>query len=625
MKKAAAYIIILVIILTGAYGVFAAPAEAELISWVENKVVESVGAQIGNTILTLMSKVVFITGLLLNSAITHTMNISGLVASIPAIELAWKTVRDVSTMFLIFILLWAAIGTIIDHGPIRKDVLPSIIIAGLLINFSMFFTKVIIDASNVAAVGFYNAITAPAKEAIKNNTDYSVGGSLSVMDGGISAIFMDSLRIQTVYDSASLKSQGAELSGGTLLKTNLNGINIIISTVLGSVVMLIAAFVFLVAACMFIVRTGLLIFLMALSPAMFVGMIIKNASGFQKMWWDWLINQSIFAPAYLALTYVALKIITDPSFNRALNGGGQPATFAEAFIGQGSVAIIFNYALVIFFLMAALFVAKTFGGKSAEYGLKAAGMVRGWALKNTVGRGARFANRYLDRAKESMEESKLGRIALGTLKYTTLGAASGVKRGIEMAEETKFDGHESVKGTAEQRKKEVESGIRDRRDDPQRLARYMMGLSRAERAHAYEKLSARDRAEVATHLPRDEAERLRLGLNTEEQEKTQTAAREAGQRRENAERRNRIHNAVIGGTPIPVGDITAIPVSDARRLSHESRMDPTVIQNLSVRHLGDLMANGDLTPDEIQAIRTHATPAQNAWMNDPSRAALWTP
>src|SRR3989344_9659875 len=73
---------------------------------------------------------------------------------------AWGAVRDIANIFFIIALLYIAIKTILNLGNSNsKKLLTYVIIVALVINFSLFFTKVVIDASNVIAKIFYHQIT----------------------------------------------------------------------------------------------------------------------------------------------------------------------------------------------------------------------------------------------------------------------------------------------------------------------------------------------------------------------------------------------------------------------------------------------------------------------------------
>jgi hypothetical protein len=95
----------------------------------------------------------------------------------------WRIVRDLSNIFFIFILLYAAIGLILKlHHFDAKGIIAKVIIIGLLVNFSLFFTRIVIDASNVLARVFYNEINIQTGAAVVGNT-----GELGVETQSLSA------------------------------------------------------------------------------------------------------------------------------------------------------------------------------------------------------------------------------------------------------------------------------------------------------------------------------------------------------------------------------------------------------------------------------------------------------
>src|SRR3989339_625505 len=76
------------------------------------------------------------------------------------VEKAWSVVRDISNMLFIIALLYIAIKTILQMNTSdNKRAIGFIIMIALLINFSLFATRVVIDASNILAHVFYNNIT----------------------------------------------------------------------------------------------------------------------------------------------------------------------------------------------------------------------------------------------------------------------------------------------------------------------------------------------------------------------------------------------------------------------------------------------------------------------------------
>ena len=78
---------------------------------------------------------------------------------------------------------------------------------------------------------------------------------------------------------------------------------------LESALALFAGFIFLAGAIMFIVRVVVLWLVMIFSPIAFLGMILPSMEKYSKMWWEYLIGQSFFAPAFLFMFMLVTKFI----------------------------------------------------------------------------------------------------------------------------------------------------------------------------------------------------------------------------------------------------------------------------------------------------------------------------
>src|SRR3972149_11518169 len=101
-------------------------------------------------------------------------------------------------MLFIFVLLYVAIGTILGLSKVNwKKTLVLIVIAALLINFSLFFTKIIVDASNILAWAFYQGI------------------STCTTSSGLSGCFMEHMKLTTLYQcDKSLPAGDCDLKEG---------------------------------------------------------------------------------------------------------------------------------------------------------------------------------------------------------------------------------------------------------------------------------------------------------------------------------------------------------------------------------------------------------------------------
>lgn len=232
----------------------------------------------GNSALWLSSWFLDLASVLLNQSILFNLNIADFIQKTPGINLAWGTIRDMSNIIFIFALLWISIQNILQIGD-GKKLIPSIIIAALLINFSLFFTKVIIDTSNIVAFQFYSGIIDPAQT-----------GSFSA--GGISDKFFQLTKIQSVFASSSV-----------------DFFQILTISLMGVIFILITAFSFLSVAFIFLSRAIILILLLPLSPFAYVAGLIPKTAKYSKMWWDELLNQVLVAPVFLMLLWMILIIL----------------------------------------------------------------------------------------------------------------------------------------------------------------------------------------------------------------------------------------------------------------------------------------------------------------------------
>ncbi|MEK7539275.1 MAG: hypothetical protein AAB595_01360, partial [Patescibacteria group bacterium] len=315
---------------------------------------------VSQALMGISSLVLILSGLLFDWVMNFTIvdmakNIGGSSAVGSSITQAWATLRDIANMCFIFVLLYAAFKTMFDanFGNFQTTI-KNIIIVALLINFSLFFSKVVIDASNIVAVGFYKSITTSESSLSGSST---VGGSTEFKKS-ISASYMNMLGVQKLYGSKILSSP-------ELLK---EPSKLLVVGIMSSVFMLVTAVVLLIAGIMFIARFIILIFLMILSPLALIAFIIPSLD---KRFWDWfhaLVDQSFFAPLYFALTWVVFKIGTSLLEVLKTSQPGQTNDMTDIFTKPGgAMALLMNYVLIIGFSIAALIFAKQMASKTAGF------------------------------------------------------------------------------------------------------------------------------------------------------------------------------------------------------------------------------------------------------------------
>ncbi len=327
-------------------------------------VIGSVVTPIAILVLKIVSLITGLSGIILNYVVNYTVvNVAENYGKISAIDTAWGTLRDIANMGFIFVLLYASIQMILGVGKDTRKLIVNIVIAAILINFSLFFTKVVIDASNLLAVTFYNAMV-PGGTA---------GTPDQILNTGLSNALMEPLSLQSIWSMA-----------GGLDPSNLATIG-----VMGSIVSLIAAFVFFAIAMMFVIRYVVLIFVLILSPIAFVSWVIPGIEGVWGKWKDALLNQAFFAPLYMLLTWITINI-----FQHMPKGTG---TLADALTGSmktvngqdvinpDSASLLFNFVVVIVFLIATLILSKNMANKAGGMVSKMTGAAMGFAGGATLG------------------------------------------------------------------------------------------------------------------------------------------------------------------------------------------------------------------------------------------------
>jgi hypothetical protein len=332
--------------------------------------------------------VLWAAGVAFNYSIDFTLNFGKFIreqglgtAGTGAIYVGWAAIRDLLNVGFIFILLYAGISTILgndDYG-IKQTVL-KVVMAALLINFSLFFTKALIDLSNIVALQFYTRVLSASDRA--NASDNALAGrnSTNAWDAGLSIGFVNALGLKTIWITKDSNSTARDQFGPTLTASQL-----IIVALGGGCFILVTAFVFFMATLRFMYRSAVLIFLMVLSPIGFIGKAIPPLSGAADKWMKRLKSNLIFAPAYMAIFYVVALIVFGSGIGPSQVGansninGGSVSGFAALFQGNVSqTGLLFWFIMIIVLMLGTQLAADAFADdfKMADAFKKKA---KGWA------------------------------------------------------------------------------------------------------------------------------------------------------------------------------------------------------------------------------------------------------
>lgn len=337
----------------------------------------------------ILAGILGIVGLILDEVMIRTVvNLSEAIKAITAINSVWATIRDLGNMAFIFILLYHGIRMVLGVSSTDiKKVIRGIITAALLVNFSLFVTKAIIDASNIATLGFYNSIAAAGGNSLTVQTTNQQGNQVQEISRfGFSGAFMKPLGITGLFDSNGFeKAFTTSVDQGGKLAT----------VYIGSIIfMLITIFVFLAVSVLFIIRFVAFVILLIMSPLAFLALAIPGLEPMKDKYWNTLWSQALFGPLYMFYSWIILRLMGPGGIT-----GSNTKSLAEALAAPtvDSVSVIINFAILIALLLMSIIEAKkqaTKGGfitnnmlsKGQAYMGAAVFGSTAWAGRATLGR-----------------------------------------------------------------------------------------------------------------------------------------------------------------------------------------------------------------------------------------------
>lgn len=341
---------------------------------VPSKIWEWFGKWLGVTVMVIPSAFLWVGGTLLDTSLdklvfgmgSYVNNDVGVGKNL-GIEIsnAWRLIRDICNLAFIFGFVYIGIRTIIDpESASTKRFLSKIIIGALLINFSLFFVKFIVDFANFTAYQIYIAMV-----------DTTRGGTLAMT-------VADRMGIITFFSSSGNPNAFAQITGpGTLWYF-----------VLAGVFLFVVAFIFTAAALLLITRFVGIVLIMIGSPILFAATVFPQTEHYASEMWKKLISYAFFAPAFLLLILVSLTLIN--GFGVVPNGGNG---FANAFTNVktganriGFFGVVLNFVVITFFFIQSLIIAQKMGVAGGDAAVSMGNKIRG-NVQSAIGGTARGA------------------------------------------------------------------------------------------------------------------------------------------------------------------------------------------------------------------------------------------
>ena len=264
------------------------------------------------------------------------------------VEETWAVIRDLFNIALIFGLVYVGFRFILyaDDGQAKKN-LVTIILAALLVNFSLFIAKAIIDLTNSFVFVIIRGLAGPSDRLF--DWQYGISGEFMRIFG-ISDIFNP--------ETASFTVASEGVTWGIVFMT--------------IILFLIAAFVFTAIGIMLTIRFLYLVFLIIFSPVLFLGWVFPQFSGLSTRWLRTFLNQAILAPAVVFLLLISLGILGSMRTLLEAAGGMSDVTEAYAALGLGGEAGLGDIAYIPYFILgagfmiASLLAARALGAAGAN-------------------------------------------------------------------------------------------------------------------------------------------------------------------------------------------------------------------------------------------------------------------
>lgn len=362
---------------------------------------------------------------------------------------AWTALRDAANMLFIFLLVIISISIILDYGNFKsKELIAKVIMIAIAINFSLFVSRVVIDAGNIFTVGFYDAMNAKTMEVtyIAGIYPKEISGGLMSMFNPVDMMSQDTFR-------KWLESDGDK---DTIL--------IVIFLVAISLTFYMA-YVLFMAGWTFIGRVIYLWMLMVLSPLAFISYAVPGMGSYWTMWWKKLIDKSFCIVVFLFILWL-LFLIND-------NGLFASNNFIKGDNILGQILVILMKAMIVFaFMRKALEELKKkcddgVIGDSILKGVKGAvglaGIATGGALlgagakalggnlmRGTVGRVAQRTAEY--GKDKNWGTSSMGKLGLKTLRGIGDSKFGMAKEGFATRETSKIKDHHAYANTLSKEK-----------------------------------------------------------------------------------------------------------------------------------------------------------------------------
>ncbi len=214
-----------------------------------------------------------------------------------AVNNTWGIIRDFVNLFFIFGLVYIGLKMILDSDNSNtRRWLVNLIMAALLVNFSLLATKLVVDFSNQVSAEI--AVAGLGAKADGNGK----------YESNVGEMLMKRMGLTTAFNKGQPSGSGYGYIFGT------------------AILFMISAFVFGAGGILLIVRFAILNLFLVLSPIMFASWILPGLKDTMDRYWQEFLKRCFFAPVYLTFIYFSFQIIGGLQRSVQSNGSGGTRT-----------------------------------------------------------------------------------------------------------------------------------------------------------------------------------------------------------------------------------------------------------------------------------------------------------
>jgi hypothetical protein len=297
----------------------------------------------------------------------------------------WTITRDVANLGFVLFIILIALATIVRYQDYEaKKLLPRLIAAAILVNFSIAIPTVILNFTHILGNYFLDGIGNPTQ---------GLNGSLS--DSGAMRLSTEIATILApqgpLFDNLSTDDIAYLAGSNDVNDPVLKGASATVAMFGNIAFVLVTIFVLGTLAVLFVVRFIALHILFVLAPIVWLFWIIPSLQHTFSEWWKKFFQHAFFLPA--SIFFIYLVILTGKGLFKVSAGLDTSGFVAEG--ASQSLQVMMRWGAVNFvicgFLIGSIMVARSLSIKGADGAMRLGGDItsraRKWAGRKTADAG----------------------------------------------------------------------------------------------------------------------------------------------------------------------------------------------------------------------------------------------